>query len=228
MTNSRTNAFVRIAAATLAMCALSTPAFSQEQSGWAKQGGYVAVSGFMDFAFDGVTFDGQSYYRQENGDEIMILPRLNSRNLMRGILGARFEKAALELSYDRTTHDGAFLEGAGEAVFQSVNIDGRFFFLTNGRVQPHVVVGGAIPWLTIRDGGFLDDQVGDATFRGYGVNSEAGVTVYPHRQIGIGVGYSYRVMWFDRATGVTDKLYELRPRFRETSGGLVMTGTFTF
>jgi hypothetical protein len=175
-----------------------------------------------------VTFDGSSYYRQENGDEIMILPLLNKRNLVRGILGVRGEKAALELSYDRTRHDGTFMEGTGEAVFQSVNVDGRFFLLTRGPVQPHVVVGGAIPWLTIKDGGFLHDDVGDARFRGYGVNTEAGVTVYPHRRLGIGIGYSYRVMWFDRATGVTDTLYDLRPRFRETSGGVVMTGMFTF
>ena len=228
MKHSFSNGFVRIAAATLALCALSTPAFSQEQRGWAKEGGYVAVSTLLDFTFDGKTFDGESYYQQVDGDEFMILPRLNGRNLVRGILGFRAEKAALELSYDRTNHDGSFLEGTGEATFQSVNVDGRFFLLTKGPVQPHVLVGGSIPWLTVKDGGFLNEDVGDARFRGYGVNTEAGVTVYPHPRMGIGVGYSYRVMWFDRATGVSETLYDLRPRFRETSGSVVMTGSFTF
>ena len=92
-------------------------------------------------------------------------------------------------------------------------------------MQPHVLVGGSIPWLTVKDGGFLNDDVGNARFRGYGVNTEAGVTVYPHPRMGIGVGYSYRVMWFDRATGVSETLYDLRPRFRETSGSVVMTGS---
>ena len=95
-------------------------------------------------------------------------------------------------------------------------------------MQPHVLVGGSIPWLRIKDGSFLDPVVGDARFRGYGVNTEAGVTVYPHPKVGVSVGYSYRVMWFDRASGASDKLFYLRPRFRETSGGMAMSGFFTF
>jgi hypothetical protein len=64
--------------------------------------------------------------------------------------------------------------------------------------------------------------------RGYGVNTEAGVTIFPVPEFGIGVGYSYRVLWFDRGTGVSDTLFELRPRFRETSGTVAITGTFVF
>jgi hypothetical protein len=70
--------------------------------------------------------------------------------------------------------------------------------------------------------------VGDARFRGYGLNTEAGVTVFPTPQFGIGVGYTYRVVWFDRVTGVSDTLFELRPRFRETSGSVAINGTFVF
>jgi hypothetical protein len=89
-------------------------------------------------------------------------------------------------------------------------------------------VGGAIPWLNIKDGSFLDPVVGDARFRGYGVNTEAGVTVYPTPRVGVSVGYAYRVMWFDRASGASDRLFDLRPRFRETSGSVVLSGLFTF
>jgi hypothetical protein len=221
--------FVRIAAVSFALVTLSTPAWSQEEkSGFAKEGGYVAVSGLLDFTLDGVTFDGASYYKEIDGDEIIILPKLNERNMVRAGLGYRYSKAALEVSYDRTRHTGSFLDGVGEATFQSVNVDGRFFLMNRGPVQPHVVVGGAVPWLTIKEGSFLDESVGDGHFRGFGVNTEAGVTIYPHPRIGVGVGYAYRIMWFDRATGVSDTLYELRPRFRETSGSLVMTGIFTF
>ena len=77
-------------------------------------------------------------------------------------------------------------------------------------------------------GGCLDPDVGDARFRGCGLNTEVGVTVYATRQFGIGAGYSYRMIWFDRVTGVTDKLYELRPRFRETSSTIAVSGTFIF
>ena len=42
------------------------------------------------------------------------------------------------------------------------------------------------------------------------------------------MGYAYRMMWFDRMTGVSDRLFYLRPRFRETSGKVIVTGLFTF
>jgi hypothetical protein len=82
--------------------------------------------------------------------------------------------------------------------------------------------------LTIKDGSFLDPDLGNASFRGYGVNTEAGVAVFLHPRFGISTGYRYRGMWFDHASGVSDTSYKLRPRFHETSGSVVMTGLFTF
>jgi hypothetical protein len=35
-------------------------------------------------------------------------------------------------------------------------------------------------------------------------------------------------MWFDRMTGVSDTLFYLRPRFRETSGSMVLSGLVIF
>ncbi len=144
-----------------------------------------------------LTFDGSSYYQKVNGDEVLILPRLEGRDMIRAILGVRGRRGAFEFSYDRTEHRGTFMGEAGDATFQ-------------------------------KDGGFLDPDVGNGRFRGFGVNTEAGVTVYAHPRFGISAGYRHRVMWFDRATGVSDTMYELRPRFRETSGSVVLTGLFTF
>ena len=223
--------FVSIIALPLFLLMLATPAWSQEQSGFAKEGGYVGVAGLLDAKLDSDTFDGSSLYRKENGDEYLILPLFEGGNMIRGILGVRYPKAAFEFSYDRTKHPGTFQGGTGEATFQAINADVRYFFATSGRVQPHVLVGGSFPWLTVKDGSFIDAEdadVGNATYRGFGVNTEAGVTVYPHPQLGIGVGYRYRVMWFDRAKGVSHTDYELRPRFRENSGSVAITGLFTF
>jgi opacity protein-like surface antigen len=215
---------------------LATPAWSQEpeqeQSGFAKEGGYIGVAGLFDVKLNRDNFDGASIYKKINGEEFLILPLFQKANMIRGILGVRYPKAAFEVSYDRTKHQGTFAGGTGEATFQAINVDGRYFFATNGRVQPHVLGGGSFPWLSVKDGSFLDAtpnaDVGNATYRGFGVNTEAGVTVYPHPQLGIGVGYRYRVMWFDRATGVSKTDFELHPRFRENGGNLVITGLFTF
>jgi hypothetical protein len=219
---------LRIAAVLLLVLAGATPAWSQDEEGFAKQGGFAGVSFVPDFTFDGVTFDGATLYQEIDGEEFMILPRLDTRNLVRLVLGYRARQAAIEVSYDRTAHNGTFLDLGGKATFQALNVDGRYFFATRGRVQPHVLVGGTMPWFTVKDGSFLEPDMGDAKFQGYGVNTEAGVTIYPHRQLGISVGYNYRVLWFDRATGVSDTLFDLRPRFRETSGSIIITSHVIF
>ena len=228
-----------IAALTLLMLALAAPAVAQEQKGFAKVGGYAGVSFAPDFTFDGDTFDGRTLYQElikQNpdvfGPEILILPKIDEQQKFKGILGYRGRMAAVEFSYERTKHDGTFFEGTGEATFQAVNLDGRFFFLTNQRVQPYVLVGGGFPWFTVKDGSFLEDNpdagFDDGNWNGFVLNTEVGVTIYPTPQLGIAVGYGYRAFWFDRATGITDKLYDLRPRFREESKGVVITGLFTF
>lgn len=219
--------------AVLVVGAVPLPAWSQDQGGFAKVGGYAGGSFVPQFTLDGETFDGLTYYQEVDGDEIAILPKLDKQRMFRGILGYRGEKAAIELSYERATHNGTFGEGGtGKGTFQQVNVDARFFFLTHGRVQPSVLVGGGFPWLTIRDGSFLENQpeagLGDGTFRGFALNTEVGVTVYPHPQVGIVLGYRYRPIWFYRATGITDTHYDLRPRFRESSQGIVFTTLFTF
>jgi hypothetical protein len=226
---------LKIGPAFLLLTTLATPAWAQGDDyeaafphGFAKEGGYVGVSGLPNFTLDGVSFDGETWYKEVGGEEIFILPKLNTRNMFRGLVGFRGRQAGLEVSYDRTQHSGSFLEEPVDATFQAINIDGKFFFLPGGRVQPHVVAGGSFPWLRIIDGSYLEPKVGDARYRGYGVNTEAGVTIYPHRRLGIGVGYNYRVLWFDRASGASDRLGELRPRFRETSGSFVFTGLVAF
>jgi hypothetical protein len=217
----------------LIVCVVPVTAWSQDQQGFAKVGGYAGGSFVPMFTLDGETFNGLTYYREIDGDEIAILPKLDKQMMFRGILGYRYAKAAFELSYERTNHNGVFGEvGTGTATFQQVNANGRFFFRTDARVQPYLLVGGGFPWLTIKDGSFLANQpeagVGDGTFKGYALNTEVGVTVFPHPQVGIVVGYGYRPIWFDSGTGITDTSYDLRPRFRESSKGVVFSTLFTF
>ena len=233
MTCPLSGRFVSTFALPLLLLTLATPAWSQdqpefEQPGFAKEGGYIGVSGLFDAKLTKDNFDGASIYKKVNGEEFLILPLFERGNMIRGILGVRYPKAAFEFSYDQTKHQGSFFGDTGEATFHAINADGRYFFATGGRVQPHILLGGSFPWLNIKDGSVLDDDVGTATYRGMGLNTEAGVTVYANPQLGIGVGYRYRMIWFDRAKGVTKTDYELRPRFRENSGSVVITGLFTF
>jgi hypothetical protein len=214
-----------------ALVAIPVPAFSQFSSGppgFAKEGGYVGFSVLPNFTFDGVTFDGESWYKEIGGDEVVILPKLSTQNMVRVILGYRAKNMGIEVSYDRTSHNGTYLGGSGTALFQSVNVDGRYYFLSNSRIQPYAQVGGSMPWFKVKEGAFNEETFGDASFNGYGVSTEAGVVVYPHRKLGISVGYNYRVISFDKVHGINDTLYELRPRFRETSGTVVVGAHMIF
>lgn len=216
-----------------AVCLLAVPAaaMSQEQEqpgGFAKTGAFVAVSGVPDFTLDGLTFDGSTIYQRVGSEEFLILPRLKSRTSVRAAVGLRAKRGSFEIGYEQTKHAGTFMDLAGEATFHSLNFDERIYFLTGGRIQPYGLIGLSAPWLTVKDGSFLDVEVADGTWRGFGVNSELGVTVFAHPRVGINVGYRYRAIWFDKASGVSDTLYKLRPRFKETSGSLALGASFTF
>ncbi len=215
-------------AITLSVLAAAPAVRAQEVPGFAKNGVYVGVSTVPDFTLDGITFDGSSLYKEIGGEEFMILPRLEPKSTIRAVGGFRLTRGSFEVGYERTTHVGTFLGGSGEAEFRALNFDERIYALTRGRVQPYGLVGFSLPWLTVKDGGFIDDQVGDATFKGFGVNTEAGATVFVHPRVGVSAGYRYRVMWFDSAKGVTHTTYELRPRFRETAGNLSISAFVTF
>ena len=111
------------------------------------------------FTFDGETFDGESAYQRIDGEELVFLPKLDKQPMIRGILGYRARQASLELSYERTQHDGTFAgEVPMDATFQAFNVDGRYFFLPTRRVQPHVLFGGSLPFLDIENGSFLDPE----------------------------------------------------------------------
>ena len=208
----------------------ASPAAAQgsPEPGFARERMYLGFSMLPDFTLDGVTFDGNTVYVEEGGDETFILPRLDAKTMPRIVAGFRTRPFALEISYERAKHKGTFLDLEGEAAFNVISIDTKFFFNTASRIQPHVVAGLAFPWLTVYDGSFEGDLVDDGRFRGQGLNLEGGVTAFATRGIGVSVGYAYRVVWFNRAQGVTETSYRLRPRFRETSGTLNVMAFVTF
>src|SRR5260221_8589929 len=137
----------------LFLLALAAPAWSQESPSFAKEGVYVGVSGLPGFTLDGLTFDGSTYYQKSGGEEILILPRLGRKSMLRAIMGVRSKRGSVEVSYDQTKHVGTFAGVPGvEATFHSINGDERIFLFTRQRIPPYVLLGGSIPWLTINEG----------------------------------------------------------------------------
>ena len=210
------------------------PASGQSsEPGFAHLGTYVAIAPQVNATLDGVSFDGETFYQEVGGAETAILPRLDERTAMRVAVGFRSRPFALEFSYDRRSHDGSFVDEPVQSLYQAVNVDGRFFFLTSGRIQPHVVVGISFPLLRVEDGS-VDDldalipSFGDARWRGTGLNTEVGITAFATPRLGVSVGYAYRPIWFTTLRGVSDRPLELRPRFRESSATVVIMVFATF
>lgn len=147
---------------------------AQETSGFEKNGIYVGASEVPDFNLDDVTFNGSTYYQSMTGNnEVMILPKLEPKSTIRAIGGYRLTGGSFEVSYERTNHEGTFLGQIGQATFQALNFDERIYALTRRRLQPYGLLGLSLPRLTVKDGA----AVGDGSFRGFGLNSEAGATV---------------------------------------------------
>lgn len=215
-------------AVALCLLAFALAARAQEVPGFAKNGLFVGATGVPQFAFDGVTFNGSSIYREIGGDEILLLPSLESKSTIRGFAGYRLTRGSFEFAYERLKQSATFLGASGEATFQAFNFDERIYAFTRRRVQPYGLAGYSLPSLTVKNGSFLHDRMGDGTFHGHGLNLEAGVTVFPLPRVGISTGYRYRLMWFTSATGVTNTNYELHPRFRETAGSVSVSAFVTF
>jgi len=225
---SSTAAHFRTAVVACCLLAIGSGARAQEVQGFAKNGLFVGATGVPNFTFDGVTFNGSSIYQQIGGNEILLLPKLEAKSTIRGIVGYRLTRGSFEVSYERLNQGATFLGATGEATFQAVNFDERIYILTRKRIQPYGLAGYSLPGLTVRDGSVLNNQVGDGKFHGHGLNLEGGVTVFPLPRLGVSTGYRYRMMWFTSATGVTNTNYELHPRFRETAGSLSISAFVTF
>jgi len=232
-----TSRMLRALGASLAFLAFGVaPAFAQDPppkpKGFAKEGMYLGGAGLPNFALDGVTFDGQTLYKEIGGPELAILPKLDSGPMFRIVAGFRARPAALEFSYERRNHAATFLDIPGEATFNSVNVDAKVFFRTQSRIQPHVVAGFAFPWLSVHNGSFSNDtetaEVDDANFSGPGVNLEGGVTMFATPRIGISVGYHYRYIWFVNYRGVGEKEFKLIPRFGERTNSAIVMAFYTF
>jgi hypothetical protein len=108
MTSNMAARLVKAVGGSLVLLSVAAPAWCQERSGFAKEGPYVGVSTQPVFTLDGVTFDGQTYYKEIDGDEIIILPKLDRKNMVRPVGGFRSKWGAFELSYDQTKHAGTF------------------------------------------------------------------------------------------------------------------------
>jgi hypothetical protein len=199
---TRTRSRIGVAVVALCLLTFASAAIAQETPGFAKNGLYVGATGVPNFAFDGVTFDGSSIYQQIGGNEILLLPRLESKSTLRSVAGYRLTRGSFEVGYERLKQTATFLGAPGEATFQTLNFDERLYAFPRKRIQPHGLAGY---FTAVAGVGRKLDRVGRRTY--HVMVSIWGGAVYPHPRIGISTGYRTRdvVHYGDR----TNTTYEL-------------------
>jgi opacity protein-like surface antigen len=177
---------------------------------FAKEGFRLGVL-FPRVAIDG-DFDGDTILVGPN--EILLVPKVNADWGYGVSVGTRSGNSSIDLNYQRTKHDVTFLNAVGEAVFETYNIDFRYYFLSDKRIQPYLLIGW-IPYarLVVKDGSANTKHVvGDAKFSSAasGLNLGAGLEVFLTKRLSLQAGAVFRWMSFEEGKGVQGEWREMK------------------
>jgi hypothetical protein len=191
-----------IMAAVLLCFTQSVDAGTNTERYYAKKGIYAGLLvPYNSFSGD---FDGNSLLVSQSA--AFILPQFDSKLVGLGIAfgyGAAISNAvgyAVEASYTRSAHDITWVGVKGNAVYQSLNFDGRFFFLADKPFQLYAIVGFGWPdWVVVKNGSARVNNAGvvtlsgDAKFSGVSAKIGGGIAFYINRRLSLSGGLAYRV-----------------------------------
>jgi len=180
---------------------------------------YFGVVGTSVSVSNSGIFSGLNYSRVNNPYEVDLLPAL-SQSFGYGILfGHREEVWALEASFWQSNHNATFGPGvvnsvSGEsvtftqqfkdtAVYYSINVDFKRYFLTETQYQPFLSLGVSFPWIVVQNAASdANGDMGPLTLAGLGLNLGIGMEYYLSPEISFfGVAYQ-RWASFDEFKGV--------------------------
>jgi hypothetical protein len=182
----------------LSTLSISTGVLAQDTP-YAKDGLYAGFN--ISYNTISGDFDGNSFLA--SATEIIIIPKVEGGVGFGALLGLRFGKGALELSYQRSEHDATWLGAKGTVAYNIVDIDFKLYPSINSQLQPYLLVGMGIPWLVVHDGAATAFEVSDATLLGIGLNIGGGLAYYIQPKICVNGGIIYRWINYSSATGVS-------------------------
>jgi hypothetical protein len=180
---------------------------------------YIGAVGTSVSVGNGGIFNGQNYSALTSPSyEIDLIPSI-SQNFGFGLLiGHREEAYALEVSYWQSNHIASFGPAAvtspsvttptniplaqDTAVYNSINLDFKRYFLTELQLQPFVNLGVSFPWIVVQnaaeDG---NGNIGSVSLAGLGLNLGVGVEYYITPNISVMGGGYERWASFDQSKG---------------------------
>jgi len=129
--------------------------------------------------------------------DLSLIPTLSQAFGWGLLVGHREEAYAIEVSYWQSNHTATFGPGvlssnygpgipvtlttalSGTAVYNSVNVDFKRYFLTDLQLQPFLDFGVSFPWITVSDADIdISGDVKTLTLEGLGFNLGVGVEYY--------------------------------------------------
>ena len=151
--------------------------------------------------------------------EISLIPSLSQAYGWGLFVGHREEAYALEVSYWQSSHNATFGPGEvtasngvstatfgssfqGTAVYNSINVDFKRYFLTDIQLQPFLDFGVSFPWITVANADI--DGTGTVwplTLAGLGFNLGIGVEYYITPNFSITAGAYQRWASFSQFDG---------------------------
>ena len=123
-------------------------------------------------------------------------------------LGRRYDKGAIEVSYQRSTHDttSSFI-GVGEqkGYLNTLDLNFKIDVFAKEKIRPHILLGFGFPWLTITDSQveLYGVKNKDETFSGLSGNIGFGLSQFMNPQMCVTAGVMYRYMMFTSVDGLS-------------------------
>lgn len=150
--------------------------------------------------------------------DLGIIPSLSQAYGWGLLVGHREEAYALEVSYWQSSHTATFGPGMigsnegpsttltsqyqGTAVYNSINIDFKRYFLTDLQFQPFLDLGVSFPWITISDADIDGSgNVWPLTLAGLGFDLGVGVEYYITPNFSLVAGVYQRWASFNQFQG---------------------------
>src|SRR5581483_8437803 len=186
--------------------------------------GFVGTSVSVD---NGGEFTGLNYSRLNfPAYEIDLIPAITQNFGFGVLLGHREEVWAAELSFWQSNHNATFGPGVvnsfsggsvtftqqfkDTAIYNSVNLDFKRYFLTEMQIQPFLNLGVSFPWIEVKDAASdANGNVSSLTLAGLGLNLGIGAEYYLTPNISFTAGAYQRWASFDQFKGLQGQYYPL-------------------
>jgi hypothetical protein len=145
---------------------------AEEQDFWSRSHFYLC--GLL--AYNNVLGDFKGDTFLSGVGQVCIIPQVGYGYGYGGLVGVREKSTAFELSYTRSAHTGLWAGANFESQLEIWGIDLRAFLFRLPPFELFALFGGCVPILTVFQGASDGFVIGDAKYRGFGLDIGAGVS----------------------------------------------------